>query len=152
MKNYEYLVRDECGLTSYKGFITFRMLNSEDRMPEFVVIASWEDCETIWFCEDGQGVLNLREYYEIECAGALVHFLVLRYECLLASSKSSVVVKLFDDESVREKLTVMSKMEAIFDDARNDTDQYFSDVDAMLQPGRSYKITIEEVNESPETH
>ena len=58
----------------------------------------------------------------------------------------STCVTLFDDESVRKKLTVMSKWDAAFDDARNETETDFGEqVDAFMQLGHTYRVTIEEL-------
>lgn len=41
---------------------------------------------------------------------------------MIGNPSVSTTVTLFDDESVRKKLTVMSKFEAALDDARNPDD------------------------------
>jgi hypothetical protein len=57
---------------------------------------------------------------------------------------------LHDDAAVREKLTVMSKWEAMMDDARNrDGDDVGDRVEALLVPGRTYRVTVEEVTNAP---
>ena len=50
---------------------------------------------------------------------------------------------LFDDASVAEKLTVMTPMDAIFDDSRNYVPDEYWDVAANLQPGQTLRITVE---------
>lgn len=56
---------------------------------------------------------------------------------------------LFDDESVRKKLTVMTKFEAAMDDSRN-TDMFQDeDISAMLELGKTYQITITEITDGP---
>jgi hypothetical protein len=52
-------------------------------------------------------------------------------------------VTLFDDPSVREKLTVMSKWEVICDDARNNDDGFTDEqVSEFMEVGKTYKITM----------
>lgn len=54
-------------------------------------------------------------------------------------------LKLYDDESVRKKLEVMTALEAAFDDERNKVpDEYYQAVD--LSPGQSIRITIERID------
>lgn len=56
---------------------------------------------------------------------------------------------LFDDESTKEKLKVMSKWDAMFDDARNTPTVSMDErADEFLESGKTYKITvsIEEVD------
>lgn len=63
--------------------------------------------------------------------------------------ESSEHLTLFDDESVRKKLTAMSKWDAMFDDERNVATNAMSEVaENFLQLGKTYKVTvsIEEVN------
>lgn len=56
----------------------------------------------------------------------------------------SFELTLFDDASVREKLTVMHPLEAVFDDERNDIpDEYYDIVD--ISPGDTIRITVEKV-------
>ncbi|MDQ3329123.1 MAG: hypothetical protein M3552_00490 [Planctomycetota bacterium] len=50
---------------------------------------------------------------------------------------------LFDDESVREKLTVMTKWDAMLDDDRNP--DLPSEDDAMFELGGTYRFTIERI-------
>ena len=60
--------------------------------------------------------------------------------------KHSLIVTLFDDASVREKLTVMTKLDAIWDDARNqqaECDTFAEAVEQDMELGCSYLITIE---------
>lgn len=56
----------------------------------------------------------------------------------------SATLTLFDDAAVREKLKVMTRWEAMTDDARNPAD-LADRVEALLAPGRTYRVTIEEV-------
>lgn len=53
-------------------------------------------------------------------------------------------INLFDDESVHEKLTVMSGWEAAWDDERNIIpEEYYEIVD--LKPGETLRITVQKV-------
>jgi hypothetical protein len=56
---------------------------------------------------------------------------------------------LYDDESVRKKLTVMGKWDAILDDSRNPSIDVSRMVDEFMELGGTYKITliIEKVEE-----
>lgn len=55
----------------------------------------------------------------------------------------SEIMTLFDDESVREKLTVMSKWEAVCDDGRNPRDELTEEkVNDFLVLGKTYKVTL----------
>jgi len=50
---------------------------------------------------------------------------------------------LFDDESVKEKLTVCTPLDVVFDDERNEIpDEYYSIVE-NLKPGDKITVTIE---------
>ena len=50
-------------------------------------------------------------------------------------------VTLFDDESVKEKLTVMGKWDAMFDDSRNpDPTIGLEDIEDFLELGGEYKV------------
>ena len=49
---------------------------------------------------------------------------------------------LFDDESVKEKLTVMDKWDAVCDDSRNDLPDMTGDIDKYLVMGKRYRMTI----------
>lgn len=56
---------------------------------------------------------------------------------------------LFDDESVKEKLTVMSKYEVILDDERNPiTKEWEDEINKVLELGKTYKLIfiVEEIN------
>jgi hypothetical protein len=57
--------------------------------------------------------------------------------------------KLYDDESVRKKLTVMDKWDAMMDDSRNPHIDVSGKVDEFVELGGTYKITliIEKVEE-----
>lgn len=58
----------------------------------------------------------------------------------------SIILTLFDDDSVREKLTVMTKLEAMTDDSRNPDDGFYEKLeDEFLQIGKTYRLTFEEV-------
>jgi len=49
--------------------------------------------------------------------------------------------RLFDDESVREKLTVMSKWDAVLDDLRNPVDEKkLDELEDFLHLGESYDV------------
>jgi hypothetical protein len=59
---------------------------------------------------------------------------------------ASCVVKLFDDESTHKKHTVMTKWEILGDDSRNEWGELTEDkLEEVLEFGKSYKITIEEI-------
>lgn len=49
---------------------------------------------------------------------------------------------LHDDASNREKLTVMTKWYALMDDERNPGDDWCDRIDAILELGKSYRLTI----------
>jgi hypothetical protein len=55
--------------------------------------------------------------------------------------------KLHDDESVREKLTMMTKWDAIADDSRNETPDIAQKVEDFLELGKEYvfELVIQEV-------
>lgn len=57
----------------------------------------------------------------------------------------STIETLFDDESTRKKFEVMNKIEVMADDARNDDFEFWAKLDDFLEWGKTYKITIEEV-------
>lgn len=67
----------------------------------------------------------------------------------MPQEKIEIVLTLFDDESVKRKLTVMSKWEAMNDDARNPHSDMADRVEALVQFGKTYKftLTVEEVAE-----
>lgn len=50
---------------------------------------------------------------------------------------------LYNDDSVREKLTVMSKCDAMMDDARNPDIEDL--IEELLELGKTYKISITEI-------
>lgn len=56
----------------------------------------------------------------------------------------TITVNFFDDEILREKLSVMSKFEVLIDYVRKICD-FDGQVEAMLVPGKTYRITFEEV-------
>lgn len=50
---------------------------------------------------------------------------------------------LYDDESVREKLTIMDKWEIIIDDGRNKESKITSEaVSDFMQLGKKYRVTL----------
>ena len=51
---------------------------------------------------------------------------------------------LFDDESTRKKFQVMNKIDVLSDDARNPG---FEDVEDLLEWGKTYRVTVEEISE-----
>jgi hypothetical protein len=61
--------------------------------------------------------------------------------------KMEGIYTLHDDEGVRKKLTVMSKWDALLDDARNPTSDFAERLEALLKLGKSYRVTmtVEEV-------
>jgi hypothetical protein len=59
----------------------------------------------------------------------------------------SVTFNLYDDASVHEKLTVMTKLEAVFDDERNP--DIHTTLDDFLQLGYSYEFTLRELPHDP---
>lgn len=68
---------------------------------------------------------------------------------MIAKDKICFQMTLFDDDAVREKLTVMSKMDVMFDDSRNnDPDEYYELIN-NLPLGSSIRITVEVVKEQP---
>ena len=57
----------------------------------------------------------------------------------------TVDITLFDDESVRKKLTVMDAIEAAVDDARNpDMNVFWEVIASRMEMGKTYRITFEE--------
>ena len=64
----------------------------------------------------------------------------------MTKNSVSVIETLFDDESTRKKHEVMSKLEIIFDDSRNDSDWFWLDeLERFLEFGKKYKITFGEI-------
>jgi hypothetical protein len=62
--------------------------------------------------------------------------------------KKSISTELtfFDDESTREKLTVLDKIEAMVDDDRNWDPEFYAELHGdFLEPGKRYRLTIEEI-------
>jgi len=49
---------------------------------------------------------------------------------------------LYDDESVRKKLTVMDKWETMMDDSRNPPFPAYTAVEQFLELGGTYKIMV----------
>ncbi len=52
------------------------------------------------------------------------------------------VFTLYDDESVRKKLEVMSKWDAVMDDSRNPETDIMETIEAMLELGKRYKLSV----------
>lgn len=52
------------------------------------------------------------------------------------------IYTLYDDDSTREKLTVMSKWQAMVDDERNPKSDFAEEIEAFLQPGKTYRLTM----------
>lgn len=68
----------------------------------------------------------------------LIEFLNFQYTGI------SDIFTLFDDDSVREKLKVMNKWDAMMDDSRNSS--YFGDeAEVYLKEGKKYRVSITEV-------
>lgn len=57
----------------------------------------------------------------------------------------SAVYTLHDDESVRKKLSVMSKWEAMTDDSRNPEEDFEKTVEDFIKLGKSYRVIVQEV-------
>ena len=55
-------------------------------------------------------------------------------------------LRLFDDESTKEKLTVMNQMDAMFDDERNIIPEQYYELVTGLQPGESIHIEMRKVS------
>ena len=64
-------------------------------------------------------------------------------ECPNGPIKESFTLHLFDDESTKEKLNVMTPLEAVFDDSRNDVPDEYYEIVGGLTPGQSLRITVE---------
>lgn len=60
---------------------------------------------------------------------------------------TSFFMKLFDDESVREKLKFMNPGEVLFDDERNEESDTYYDIMDNMKPGQSVRITVELLEE-----
>ena len=68
---------------------------------------------------------------------------------MLRKNEIYTIEKLYDDESTREKATVLTKLEVIFDDSRNDTDKFWIEIlEQFLQFGHTYKIIFNDLGES----
>ena len=52
---------------------------------------------------------------------------------------------LFDDSCVKAKLDIMSKLEAMFDDARNYVPNEYYDIVGNIELGDTIRITVEKV-------
>lgn len=59
----------------------------------------------------------------------------------------SATFTLYDDASVHEKLKVMTKWDAMSDDARNDGESFAERIEAMLDLGQRYEITVRSVDD-----
>jgi len=57
----------------------------------------------------------------------------------------NLILKLYNDKSVQEKLTVMNAYEILFDDERNYNKKFYEDLEAMMEFGATYKLTIEKL-------
>ena len=55
-------------------------------------------------------------------------------------------LKLYDDESVKEKLKVMSAWDAMLDDERNIIPEEYWTLTDRIKLGEKIKITIEEID------
>jgi hypothetical protein len=49
---------------------------------------------------------------------------------------------LFDDDSVRKKITILSKWDAMLDDQRNPCSNFEQELEKFLTLGKSYQIEI----------
>ncbi len=59
--------------------------------------------------------------------------------------KLETILTLHNDPSVNEKITVMHKYEAMFDDERNFNDDFLDKLEESIELGCQYKLTIEKV-------
>lgn len=60
--------------------------------------------------------------------------------------KVEMIFTLFDDDSVREKLTIMDKWEAVCDDERNDMDILGEKIEEFLEIGHRYRVIVEKID------
>lgn len=65
----------------------------------------------------------------------------------MADQRVDAVFTLYDDEAVREKLTVMTRWEALVDDGRNSADVFAEALEVLLVPGSTYRVTVERIDE-----
>ena len=65
----------------------------------------------------------------------------------MAKITENITFTLYNDASVRKKLGVMTKWDAMIDDGRNPETDFAERAEAFLKLGKSYKITfiIEEI-------
>jgi len=56
--------------------------------------------------------------------------------------QTSKIWTLFDDDSVKKKLKVMDKWDAMMDDSRNPECDIAEQVEKFLELGKSYRVTI----------
>lgn len=69
-------------------------------------------------------------------------------EEVVGTHATSEPLTLFDDASVKEKLTVMSKWDAMIDDSRNPENDFEERVEAMLKPNKKYVVVVLEVDDA----
>ena len=68
-------------------------------------------------------------------------------ECKLGPYKEDFSMRLFDDASTREKLKVMTPIEALFDDERSEIPDGYYDIVQGLKPGQKLRIIVEIIEE-----
>lgn len=59
--------------------------------------------------------------------------------------KTTFKLTLFNDESVKEKLLMMSQLDVMFDDERNVVPNEYYDIVDNIQIGESITITVEKI-------
>ena len=59
--------------------------------------------------------------------------------------KIEITMALYDNKKNRKKSLTMSPLEIMADDEANPTASYWNELDDFIEWGKSYKITIEEV-------
>lgn len=57
--------------------------------------------------------------------------------------RMTTIETLIDDAGNRKKFEVMSKIEVMVDDSRNDDLKFWQDLDDFLEWGGTYRITVE---------
>lgn len=62
------------------------------------------------------------------------------------SKKVQYDLTLFNDDSVREKLTVLDKMETMFDDERNIVPDSYYELIENLSLGSTIRVTVEVIS------
>ena len=60
--------------------------------------------------------------------------------------KTEFYLTLFDDDKVKKKLHLLSRIEAMFDDERNQVPQSFRYFEENIEFGKTVKITIEVID------